>query len=49
MRLQVASCAVKILQFDNDAGILLHLGPHGVATIELIVPSACLVAKNCSC
>ncbi len=27
-------CAVEIVHFDNDAGILLHLGLRGVASID---------------
>ena len=27
-------CAVEIVRFDNEAGILLHLGLRGAATIE---------------
>lgn len=34
-RLQVdPRCAVEIVRFDADAGILLHLGLRGVATVE---------------
>lgn len=31
-------CAVEIVHFDNEAGILLHLGLRGAATIEPMVP-----------
>ena len=31
-------CAVEIVHFDSDAGILLHLGLRGVATIEPMAP-----------
>ncbi|RWC56315.1 MAG: pyridoxamine 5'-phosphate oxidase [Mesorhizobium sp.] len=31
-------CAVEIVHFDNNAGILLHLGLRGVATIEPMSP-----------
>ena len=31
-------CAVEIVRFDNDAGILLHLGMRGSATIEPMSP-----------
>ncbi len=29
-----ARCAVEIVHFDNQAGILLHLGLRGTATVE---------------
>ncbi|MER9411492.1 pyridoxamine 5'-phosphate oxidase family protein [Mesorhizobium sp. M0589] len=32
-------CAVEIVHFDNEAGILLHLGLRGVATIEAMAPN----------
>ena len=31
-------CAVEIVYFDNEAGILLHLGLRGAATIEPMDP-----------
>ncbi|WP_245446026.1 pyridoxamine 5'-phosphate oxidase family protein [Mesorhizobium kowhaii] len=31
-------CAVEIVHFDNNAGILLHLGLRGAATIEPMSP-----------
>jgi hypothetical protein len=31
-------CAVEIVHFDNEAGILLHLGLRGSATIEPMSP-----------
>jgi general stress protein 26 len=31
-------CAVEIVRFDADAGVLLHLGLRGVATIEAMEP-----------
>jgi hypothetical protein len=31
-------CAVEIVYFDNDAGILLHLGLRGSATVEPMEP-----------
>lgn len=30
-------CAVEVVYFDNDRGILLHLGLRGVATVEPMV------------
>ncbi|MER8921168.1 pyridoxamine 5'-phosphate oxidase family protein [Mesorhizobium sp. M0802] len=32
-------CAVEIVHFDNEAGILLHLGLRGSATIEPMAPN----------
>ena len=31
-------CAVEIVHFDNEAGILLHLGLRGAATVEPMSP-----------
>lgn len=31
-------CAVEIVRFDNDAGVVLHLGLRGSATIEPMSP-----------
>ena len=33
-----AQCAVEIVHYDNEAGILLHLGFRGNATIEACAP-----------
>lgn len=32
-------CAAEIVRFDNDAGILLHLGLRGTATVEPMCPA----------
>ena len=32
-------CAVEIVHFDSDAGILLHLGLRGVASIDPMSPA----------
>jgi hypothetical protein len=39
LRLQAdPRCAVEIVDFDSEAGILLHLGLRGVATVEAMDP-----------
>jgi hypothetical protein len=32
-------CAVEIVQFDNESGVLLHLGLRGEASIEPMSPA----------
>jgi general stress protein 26 len=31
-------CAIEIVHFDNEAGVLLHLGLRGRATVEPMLP-----------
>jgi hypothetical protein len=39
-RLQVdARCAIEIVYYDNPAGVLLHLGLRGKATVEPMQPA----------